>query len=157
MKTHGLRYHRLYKIWDGMKQRCFNKNNCNYFKYGKIGITICNEWKNDFLSFYNWSMNNNYNDDLSIDRIDNNGNYEPNNCRWASKNIQQQNQRKLKSTNTSGYRGVYWNKTNKKWIARITVFNKIKHIGCFIDIVEAAKSYDNYVIDNNLEHTRNFI
>lgn len=93
--THGLSEHRLYNIWCNMKERCFNPNNPDYIKwYGSRGITICDEWKNSFQSFYDWAINNGYSDELSIDRKDVNGNYEPGNCRWATAKEQVKNQRK---------------------------------------------------------------
>lgn len=90
-KTHGLRKHRLYSIWAGMKSRCYNPNTDSYNRYGARGIKICKEWINDFKAFYDWAMENGYSDDLSIDRIDNDGDYEPNNCRWASDKKQARN------------------------------------------------------------------
>ena len=78
----GLSNSRIYDIYNNMKQRCYNPNCKSYKHYGKRGIKICDEWKNNFISFYNWSMNNGYNDLLSIDRINVNGDYEPKNCRW---------------------------------------------------------------------------
>lgn len=81
---------RIYNIYQNMKERCYNKN-CKSFKnYGKRGIKICEEWLNDYNCFYEWAIKNGYKDELSIDRINVDGNYEPNNCRWATR-IQQAN------------------------------------------------------------------
>jgi hypothetical protein len=91
--THHKTGHRINNIWGGMKERCLNENCKNYSEYGGRGITICSEWLNDFMSFYNWSMENGYSDNLSIDRINVNGNYEPGNCRWATPKEQSNNTR----------------------------------------------------------------
>ena len=91
--THGLRKTRLYRIWANMKDRCLNSNAPGYLYYGGRGITICDEWKNDFLQFYDWAMANGYADDLSIDRIDNDKGYNPDNCRWATHSEQMRNRR----------------------------------------------------------------
>ena len=89
--THGGSGTRLYSIFKGMSQRCYNKGNPAYVYYGNKGVEICKEWKNDFSVFREWSEKNGYTDETSIDRIDPNGNYEPDNCRWVSMQKQQNN------------------------------------------------------------------
>lgn len=91
-KKHGLRKTRLYNTWANMKQRCNNPNNKSYEYYGGRGIIICKEWC-DFINFYNWAINNGYADNLSIDRIDVNGNYCPENCRFVDSTTQSNNMR----------------------------------------------------------------
>lgn len=92
-KRHGKSSTRIYHIWAGMKQRCSNIHATDYILYGGRGISVCNDWQ-DFMPFYDWAMNNGYNDSLTLDRINCNGNYEPLNCRWVDWSKQASNRRK---------------------------------------------------------------
>lgn len=96
MSKHNMYGTRINRIWQRMKTRCNNRNDEHYKNYGARGIKVCEEWNNSengFLNFYNWAMQNGYRDDLTIDRIDVNGNYEPSNCRWVTNFEQQSNKR----------------------------------------------------------------
>ena len=91
LKTHGLSRTRIYCIWRCMIDRCYNKKNKRYYCYGEKGIRVCDEWRNCFLTFRGWALNNGYREDLTIDRINVNGNYEPTNCRFVDKYTQANN------------------------------------------------------------------
>ena len=149
-KTHGLIGTRLYRIWASIKFRVSNYNNKRYKDYVGRGITICDEWENDFMSFYNWAMSNGYSDELSIDRIDNDGNYCPENCRWTTQTIQSRN-RRIQKNNISGYRGVSFIKSKNKYVTYICINKKNKSLGQFLTAVEGGVAYNNYIIENNLE------
>lgn len=90
-KTHGMFGTRLYRIWSGMITRCENPNHPYYKRYGGRGIRICPEWRENNSRFFEWAKASGYSDGLTIDRIDNDGNYEPDNCRWIPMDEQQRN------------------------------------------------------------------
>lgn len=135
---HGKYNTKIYAIYNSIKDRCFNENNERYHKYGGRGITICDEWKNSFQAFYNWSIKHGYEDGLSIDRIDNDGDYEPSNCRWISLGLQQHN-KGIQINNQSGVTGVCYDNTRKRWRAYIKVNNKPIHLGYYNDIDSATR------------------
>lgn len=101
-RKHGMHGSSLYKRWKSMKERCSDIHNP---RYGGRGITVCDEWKNDFQAFYDWSMANGYSEKLQLDRINNDGNYEPTNCRWVTPKANSENRsdvQKIKVTSESG-------------------------------------------------------
>jgi hypothetical protein len=151
--THGLSSHPLYNIWNAMMNRTNNIKNKRFSSYGGRGIKVCERWIN-VASFID-DMYPYYYIGLSLDRIDNDGDYEPENCRWTSNEIQNRNRRVIMSNNTSGYRGVTLDKISNKWSASIGVNKKVIRIGRFDTAISAAIAYDNYVISHNLEHTIN--
>lgn len=113
-RTHGMSNTRLYKIYSNMKDRCYRKSCKAYKYYGARGITIHKEWLDDFENFYKWSISHGYKGNLTIDRIDNDGNYEPSNCRWVDMKAQANNTRK-------NVKITYKNKTQtlKEWADKL--------------------------------------
>lgn len=146
---HGLHHTRIYKIWQGLKKRCYNKSYRAYEYYGGKGVIVCDEWLNDVKVFYNWAINNGYKENLSIDRINSDGNYSPENCRWADSHIQGINQ-KIQRNNKSGYKGARFSEKYKKYISEITIYKKHHIIGYFNNLYEAVMARNNYIIQNNL-------
>lgn len=135
-KTHGYSRTKLGNVFEGMKQRCNNPKNKNYEKYGGRGIKICTEWLNDPKKFFDWAIKNGYKEGLSIDRIDVNGNYEPDNCRWADNETQCLNQR-LRKDNKTGHKGIYYS----EGVYRVQIRRNKKryYFGSYKTLPEAVK------------------
>lgn len=131
-KKHGLTYDadgkctRIYRIWSQMKTRCFNSKDDHFKDYGGRGISVCDEWKNDFKTFHDWALEKGYSDDLSIDRIDSNGNYEPSNCRWATSYEQTNNRRTTVILELDGERHTLSEWSKIKGIGYQTLFARYK-------------------------------
>lgn len=109
-KKHGMRGTRLYRIFDGMLKRCYNPKHPWYKRYGGRGIAVCDEWLKDRGAFFSWAIDNGYRDDLTIDRIDNSGNYCPENCRWVDQKTQINNRSNTPTAEINGER-----KTISEW------------------------------------------
>jgi hypothetical protein len=154
-KSHGESNSRLYSIWHGVLRRCTDINHKQYPNYGKRGITICSSWTSDINTFIHWAKTNGYREDLTLDRIDNNRGYFPDNCRWANTTIQARNKQKRKSIrgkNTSSqYIGVHFFKRDATYRASIKINKRLVHLGYFQTELEAAKVRDHYILDNALE------
>ena len=118
---------RLYRIFYGMMTRCYNPNESEYLRYGGRGISVCKEWRNNFFAFQEWALNNGYNETLTIDRINNDGDYEPNNCHWATMKQQSNNRRSNLQLTFNGE-----TKSASEWseivgLNRSVIYGRIKH------------------------------
>lgn len=122
---HSLSRSRIYRIYTNMVVRCTNSNDIEYKNYGGRGIRICDEWVDDFMAFNDWSMANGYKKNLTIDRIDNNGNYEPSNCRWVDMKTQQRNRRSNRLITINGVERTLIEWSEISGIDRATIARRI--------------------------------
>ena len=136
---HNMSGSRLYSIWEGVIARTQNPHNYRWHRYGGRGIKVCEDWL-QFENFYK-DMGEPPTDKHEIDRIDNDGNYEPNNCRWVLP-IQNAYNKGPRTTTTSQYKGVHYDKFRNKWVARVNKDNKKVFFKRFDTEIEAAKAYN---------------
>lgn len=156
-KNHGLKYTKEYSTWRNIKTRCYNVNVTGYKYYGDRGITISDLWIEDPISFIEYikSLPDYGMKNYTLDRINNDGNYEPGNLRWASKTVQANNQRR-KVNHTSKYIGVFYHKKNKKWVIVINSENHNIYLGSYNCETKAALVRDKYIKEHNLKNKLNF-
>ena len=148
-ESHGLKGHKLYGTWRQMVQRCTNSKHKNYKNYGGRGIIVCEEWL-DIKKFIAWAESTHPNiEGYTLDRIDNDKGYSPENCRWADKTIHSVNQR-ISKRNTSKILGVSWKSRNKRWVAQIRHMGKKVWLGQFISIEDAIEARNSYILVNKL-------
>ena len=146
-KTHELTHTKEYKKYCSIKDRCYNKKCRGYKNYGEKGITFF--WLDNPIDFSNYIKSlDNYGDGLTLDRINNNGNYEPGNLRWVNNHIQNANRGKSKR-NKSGYIGIHW--CQNKWVSNLIINKKSIFFGYYENIQDAVIVGNKYIIDNNLK------
>lgn len=155
MTVHGMSRTPVYRLWSGIKNRCNNVSHPAHGSYKDKGIIMSKEWYDSFDVFCKWAFANGYKKGLQIDRKDNNGNYEPGNCRFVTNAINGQNTRLLRANNTSGYRGIC--KSGKKWTVSINVNKVTYRLGTHPTKELAAQVYNDFVIKNKTFHPLNII
>jgi len=135
----SVEYPRLYFVYKGMMRRCYDQNAVNYGRYGEKGTHVCDEWLDGFESFAQWALSNGYSDSLELDRIDYNGDYTPDNCRWADEFVQAHN-KGIGRNNSTGIKGVCFSKQAGKYRAYIMRYGVKHELGLFLTLEQAVKS-----------------
>jgi hypothetical protein len=142
---------KFYSIWRSMNRRCYGLNSKDYKYYGGRGITVCTEWRSA-ENFIEWAESTHPNiDGYSLDRIDTNKQYSPENCTWSDKTTQCVN-RNIMQSNTTGYSGVRWVEKYQIYTSGISFENVKYHLGSFLTKEEAVLTRDQYIVDNKLPH-----
>lgn len=136
--------YRLYGVWCGMRSRCHKPTSNVYHRYGGRGIKVCDEWRNDFRSFYDWAISHGYKYGLSIDRIDNNGNYEPSNCRWATAKEQNNNTRRNRYVYVNGEKLTISQCSEKYHVSQSAISYRDKHNLNVLTVEKLSVTDDNF-------------
>ena len=145
-RTHNESKTRLYNVWCLMKARCYRKTSGNYSNYGGRGITVCDDWKNSYEKFKAWALSHGYSDSLSIDRINCNGDYCPENCRWVDNSTQVNNRRPYGKIPITGIVQM----KNGVYSGQVTVNGKRIHCGSSMNLNVAIKKRNEYIRSHNL-------
>ncbi len=145
---HRMTGHPMFRRWRLIKERCYSENREIYKRYGARGITMCDEWRNDFMAFYDYMINlPNYDLSLTIDRINGKIGYVPGNVRWATRQVQAAN-RLLNKNSKSGYTGVYYIDSIKKYKSQIKARGIYYYLGCYSDIKGAVNARNEFITES---------
>ena len=138
---HGLCRTRIYSIWDNMIQRCTNPNRNEFVNYGGRGIKICDEWRQSFRAFYEWAIDNGYDDNLSLDRIDVDGNYCPQNCRWITVAEQGANKRNCVLIEINGKTQTMSQWARECGVSSSTIYRRFKAGANGLELIKKGRNH----------------
>lgn len=152
-RKHGYSGTHIYNVWKGMKSRCRDKSYHAYHRYSGRKIKVCKEWDNDFIAFYN-DMAPTYFEGAELDRVDNDADYKPSNCRWVTHKENSNNRGKYK--NNSGYTGVFFSKKNQTYQVNLSHNRKVIYIGSYKTLEKAVNARKEFIIEFNNKHNTNY-